>query len=551
MKKTILFLGFIGICIAALGQNQICVDGSSSGSGNGSASNPYRTIQAAVNAASNGDVIKVAKGTYSEAVKIEQKVSLLGGFAGNGDFNTANPQANVTIIKGTSAAPCILVEIYSTATGSMTISGFTIREGERGISLDGVWSGSLNNITIENNIIEENGTQDTKQYGGGIGLEGNNVTIKNNLIRNNKAGRGAAIGVTSELINVLIADNSIEKNTGYDDHAGGIAIHGTGTITGNIFDGNVVGADKDNNYSWGWGGAILIFADHSVTTEVTLSHNIYRNNRAPSHGGAVFVDDGAKVRMEHELLYNNTSKESGSAIYVDELDNIPSFLYMDNCTVSDNSTDGGAAALFVQASITNVQNCIFWNNGKDFEIVDGGSLTVTYTLSQQGFTGTGNISFNPLFANAATGDFHEQSTSGRYNPATGLFVNDSANSPAIDAGNPASDYSNEPSPNGGRVNMGCYGNTAEASKSTGTGIEEITQISWTIFPNPAKENIIISNLQRGSIVDIFDLAGKKVYSSVIENEQTTISTANFETGIYVVQVTNNVAITNRKLVVSK
>ena len=45
------------------------------------------------------------------------------------------------------------------------------------------------------------------------------------------------------------------------------------------------------------------------------------------------------------------------------------------------------------------------------------------------------------------------------------WVTDDVTSPCIDAGDPASDYANEPAPNGGRINLGCYGNTAEASKS--------------------------------------------------------------------------------------
>lgn len=38
-------------------------------------------------------------------------------------------------------------------------------------------------------------------------------------------------------------------------------------------------------------------------------------------------------------------------------------------------------------------------------------------------------------------------------------------SPCIDAGDPASVFGDERQPNGGRVNMGAYGNTVEASKS--------------------------------------------------------------------------------------
>jgi hypothetical protein len=155
-----------------------------------------------------------------------------------------------------------------------------------------------------------------------------------------------------------------------------------------------------------------------------------------------------------------------------------------------------------------------------------------------------------LFANAAEGDFHVKSKNGRFDPATGQFVNDNVNSPAIDAGNPASDFSNEPQPNGGRVNLGRYGNTAEASKSQGAGIE-FTENLWTIFPNHTKECITINHLSSGSNINLFDITGKKVYSSVTENEQTNINTENFENGVYIIQVTNNGAVANRKVVVSK
>jgi len=446
-----------------------------------------------------------------------------------------------------------LCYIDKLTSGTLIINGFTIRNGQRGIELSGGWPGYLDNIKIESNIIENNGSQNTNR-GGGIFLEGKNVTVQKNTIRNNKAGRGA--GIAASATDFLIADNLIEKNIGYDDHAGGVQVYGKGTVTRNTFDGNEVGAGPSVNYGWGWGGGILVSADDNIATNVTLSFNVYRNNTAPSSGGAVFIDDGAVARMENELLYNNKTKDKGSAIYVDaDYKNNPSTLNMFNCTVSGNSTNSNECALLIQGSKTTVENCIFWNNGKDFEFMRDGvssaSFTVNYTLTQQGYTGTGNISSNPLFANAAGGDFHEQSTNGRYNPANGQFVKDAANSPAIDAGNPASDYSKETAPNGGRINMGCYGNTAEASRSGSTANEEITQISWTLFPNPAKESITIGNLPVGSSIDIFDITGRKVYGSISNAEQITLTASNFENGIYIVQVTTNGAVTSRKLVVNK
>ncbi|MEN6643731.1 MAG: Ig-like domain-containing protein, partial [Armatimonadia bacterium] len=79
-------------------------------------------------------------------------------------------------------------------------------------------------------------------------------------------------------------------------------------------------------------------------------------------------------------------------------------------------------------------------------------------------TGTdGNISVDPLFANAASGDYRLKSQHGRWDGMA--WVLDGETSPCLDAGDPASDYASEPQPNGGRVNVGYDGNTAYASKS--------------------------------------------------------------------------------------
>lgn len=81
--------------------------------------------------------------------------------------------------------------------------------------------------------------------------------------------------------------------------------------------------------------------------------------------------------------------------------------------------------------------------------------------------GTGCIAKDPCFADAASGDFHLKSAAGRWNGTT--WVKDTVTSPCIDAGETSAAYANEPSPNGNRANMGAYGNTTEASKSTSSG----------------------------------------------------------------------------------
>ncbi len=72
------------------------------------------------------------------------------------------------------------------------------------------------------------------------------------------------------------------------------------------------------------------------------------------------------------------------------------------------------------------------------------------------------------FADEDGYDFHLLSENGRFDPVVGAFItNDAVSSRLIDLGDVAP--TNEPAPNGGKVNVGLYGDTPEASKSSETG----------------------------------------------------------------------------------
>ena len=95
--------------------------------------------------------------------------------------------------------------------------------------------------------------------------------------------------------------------------------------------------------------------------------------------------------------------------------------------------------------------------------------------------GPGNIDVDPGFVQAGywilptprqpgepvwiEGDYHLKSEAGRWDTVGESWVIDDVSSPCIDAGDPNSPVAVEPSPNGGIINMGAYGGTAEASKS--------------------------------------------------------------------------------------
>ncbi len=341
-------------------------------------------------------------------------------------------------------------------------------------------------MTISHNVIENNGPAalqpgggDHAFFGGGIYSSNATITVTHNTIRNNNANRGGGLNITSKS-DFTITDNLIEDNSGYDDHGGGVVLNplpiaavGDGTFARNVIRGNVA----SKAYTYGWAGGVLIGGnlDPASLKPVTLNNNIYTGNSAPSQGGALFVDNGATVILDHELIYKNSTTSgvsSGGAIFVDgDAGGTGSTLTIKNSTIADNISEqqNGNGVFVLEFSQVIVSNSIFWGNTDDFFQDDTSTITVTYTDSQEVLAGTGNIHADPLFADSGDSDYHLQSTAGRFDPTAqggaGGFVADAVNSPAIDAGNPAAAFANEPFFNGGRLNLGFDGNTAQASKS--------------------------------------------------------------------------------------
>jgi hypothetical protein len=130
-----------------------------------------------------------------------------------------------------------------------------------------------------------------------------------------------------------------------------------------------------------------------------------------------------------------------------------------NCTIASNISGVGGTPT--------IQNCIIYDNWA--EQIRGTPKSISYSNVQGGWLGTGNIDADPCFVRLADwpvrGDYHLKSQAGRWDANEGRWMKDDVTSPCIDAGNTNSPIGFEPFPNGGIINMGAYGGTAEASKS--------------------------------------------------------------------------------------
>ena len=98
----------------------------------------------------------------------------------------------------------------------------------------------------------------------------------------------------------------------------------------------------------------------------------------------------------------------------------------------------------------------------------------------------GGLPSNPLFADPNNGDYHLLSQRGRYWPRPDVWVLDKVTSSCIDGGDPYDDPSDEPMPNGGRIDMGAYGGTPFAGMS---------EIKW-----------LDGDINHDGIVNLIDLA---------------------------------------------
>ena len=92
----------------------------------------YSTIQAAVDAAAEGDTIKVAEGRYTasglQVVLLDKGVILAGGYA-KANWNSANPDNHPTIVDAENVLGRRPFYISNNDTFTATVRGFVIENG--------------------------------------------------------------------------------------------------------------------------------------------------------------------------------------------------------------------------------------------------------------------------------------------------------------------------------------------------------------------------------------------------------------------------------------
>jgi hypothetical protein len=416
----------------------------------------------------------------------------------------------------------------SSADGTTVIEGFTISAGNANLFAHNNGGGLFNQYgtpRIGNCAFKEN----SAWHGGGMDNIGNRSPVLTNCIfSRNEAHYGGGMhngGIHSNpvLINCTFISNAASNGGGMDNWDGSPILidctfstnrSGLGGGMRNDYDGNPVLINctfTENSARYGggmmnernsnsklsnctfianladYGGGMSNFNSCPTLTGCKLSVN-----SADFYGGAMY-NNASNLTLANCIFIGNTAR-----IYGGILSSNHSNLTLINNTFCRNlSTSGSVLACNSRAqkepSTIMIISCIIWGSDNEIWNYDGSSITISYSDIQNGQAGIydpysvvvwgqGNINAEPLFTSAGywdpnntpndpsddfwvDGDYHLKSQVGRWDPVSESWIIDDATSPCIDAGNPNSPVAFEPFPNGGIINMGAYGGTAEAGKS--------------------------------------------------------------------------------------
>jgi len=256
----------------------------------------------------------------------------------------------------------------------------------------------------------------------------------------------------------------------------------------------------------------------------TVINCIIKYNRA-AYGGGLYTHNGRPTLINCLFIGNQAKPNTigdGGGLYCQGDSGGP---FVTNCTFVKNSANETGGGICSYQPETDILNCIFWANsdagGFDESAQIHSSTAVINYCCVQGWTGStavGNIADDPVFADEIGDDYHLKSAAGRWDPAVQAWVTDPETSPCIDAGDHASDWSEELWPHGKRINMGAYGGTPQASMSLSDAgnianldndaadVVDITDLDlltrkWLRRRPPLKED-----LSRDGIVDFHDVA---------------------------------------------
>jgi len=293
------------------------------GASKGTAEQPYKTIQEAIDIANPEDTIYVFGGLYEENLIIDKKIKIVGRID------------EIDTIVDSKQDKRYLIEITA---DEVTIEGLTVRDADSATTSP---IGALICLKSNDNRIINNEIKTTKSYGIYISLDSDGNFISNNVIDKSKTGVYIYSSSTNDIVNNDIANCS---NSG---------IYVESTVGNNRIYGNYINKCENGIYAQ---NANSINITNNFISNCTLyginfynilGNSISKNNFYMNEGSSVYLRSSTCEVSENTFRYNQRGI----------------FLESNNNIIKENKLyDSSASGVYTQ--INTINNIFYLNDFK-------------------------------------------------------------------------------------------------------------------------------------------------------------------------------------------
>ncbi len=286
-------------------------------------------IQSAVNAAPDGDTLKIA-GTcagvqqsagLTQTVYLSQNLTLRGGYTTT--WTTSDPTANPTVLDAQSLGRVI----YIPSGYTVTLDSLTVQHGTNSSSGGGgIYMNNGQTVLTAVQVISN-----TANYGGGIENDGGVLMATNSIISDNVASISGG-GIMNYDGTLKLNSATLQGNTASNSGGG---LYGTGNSSTTVLD-SLLRHNRANSYGGG-----LYAASGSGSTVISNTQII--SNTSDSQGGGGFYA-AQPITISHSLINQNATTTAGAGGW---LNNNPHFLIENSDIISNASgIDGGGLYIY-------------------------------------------------------------------------------------------------------------------------------------------------------------------------------------------------------------
>ena len=384
---------------------------------------------------SNPLQIYVAKGTYKPLYNAQN-----GQFTSNGNRNNAFVMVNnVQLYGGFDPANGVddLTHTRLFGTNGSVLSGDI---GTVNVNTDNTYhvvisSGAVGSAGLDGFVI-------TEGYANGT----TNIIVNAAMFYPYNGAGMYNITSSPAIKNVTITGNAAFSSTA---SGGGMYNQSSSPILTKVIISNNTAAGS----SYSYGGGMYNINSNAVLTNVSISSNTATTsssspNYSSAAGGGIYGQNSNLV-LTNVMITDNTASSSSSPAYGGGMYHVVSSPILTNVTIANNKANGYrivesfGGGFYNYSSTTKIYNSIFWGNTKfnttSSDIETNSAVTLKNSITQGYTTGVAAdnnlVNVNPLFSNAASGDFSILANS----PANDMGNNSYYTDPLIGNGNLVSD----------------------------------------------------------------------------------------------------------------